>query len=207
MFDVGFSELVVIGVVALIVVGPRDLPAMFQTVGRFTARARSMAREFQRAMDDAAKASGMNEAMKDVRDLTSKKSLGLTALENAADKFEKWKPMDAAKPAAKPAVTPEPAKPDTAPAKEAEAAAEAPKPAAGRKLGAHTRALADQIEKDRADRKARAAAKTAAADAPAPEPVKKPARKAPAKTEAGAAAAPAAKPRAPRKPRQGKTEA
>ena len=56
MLDIGWSELLVIGVVALIVVGPKDLPVMFRTLGRFTAKARSMAREFQRAMDDAAKA-------------------------------------------------------------------------------------------------------------------------------------------------------
>lgn len=205
MFDVGFSELLVIGVVALVVVGPRDLPAMFQTVGRFTARARSMAREFQRAMDDAAKASGMNEAMKDVRDLTSKKSLGLTALENAADKFEKWKPMEAAKPAAKPAATPVKETASTT-----EPAAEAAKPTNTRKMGAHTRALSEQIEKDRAERKARAAAKVAATDTPPPEPakpVKKAARKAPAKAAVTAeAAAPAPKPRVARKPRQGKTQ-
>lgn len=205
MLDVGFSELVVIGVVALIVVGPRDLPAMFQTVGRFTARARSMAREFQRAMDDAAKASGMNEAMKDVRDLTSKKSLGLTALENAADKFEKWKPMEAAKPAVKPVATPvaETAATPVAEPESAATVAEVTKPAA-RKMGAHTRALADQIEKDRAERKARAAAKTAAAAAPPPEPAK-PAKK--AVREAPAPAVAAAKPKAARKPRQGKTDA
>jgi len=44
-FDMGMSELLVIGVVALIVVGPKDLPGMFRTLGRFTARAKSMARE------------------------------------------------------------------------------------------------------------------------------------------------------------------
>ena len=93
MLDIGWSELMVIGVVALIVVGPKDLPVMFRTLGRFTAKARSMAREFQRAMDDAAKASGVKETMKDMADLTSKKSLGITALESAADKFEKWSPI------------------------------------------------------------------------------------------------------------------
>lgn len=93
MFDIGWSELMLIGVVALIVVGPQDLPVMFRTLGRFTAKARSMAREFQRAMDDAAKASGVKETMKDMADLTSKKSLGITALESAADKFEKWSPI------------------------------------------------------------------------------------------------------------------
>ena len=53
MFDIGWSELLLIGVVALIVVGPKDLPRMFRTLGQFTARARHMARDFQRAMEDA----------------------------------------------------------------------------------------------------------------------------------------------------------
>ena len=98
MLDIGWSELMLIGVVALIVVGPKDLPVMFRTLGRFTAKARSMAREFQRAMDDAAKASGVKETMKDMADLTSKKSLGISALESAADKFEKWSPLAPATP-------------------------------------------------------------------------------------------------------------
>ena len=55
MFDVGWTELMLIGIVALIVVGPKDLPVMFRTLGQFTAKARGMAREFQRAMEDAAK--------------------------------------------------------------------------------------------------------------------------------------------------------
>ena len=50
MFDIGWTELMVVGVVALIVIGPKDLPDMFRTMGRFTAKARSMARDFQRAI-------------------------------------------------------------------------------------------------------------------------------------------------------------
>ena len=68
MFDVGWTELLLIGVVALIVIGPKDLPVMFHTLGRITARARGMAREFSSAMEDAAKASGVQEATRELRE-------------------------------------------------------------------------------------------------------------------------------------------
>ena len=58
MFDIGFTELLVIGIVALIVVGPKDLPQMFRTLGRFTARLRALGREFTSAMHAAADESG-----------------------------------------------------------------------------------------------------------------------------------------------------
>ncbi|WP_347138472.1 Sec-independent protein translocase protein TatB [Paracoccus sp. SSK6] len=95
MLDVGWSELLLIGVVALIVIGPEDLPKLFHTLGRITARARSMAREFTSAMEDAAKGAGIGDVTKDLRDLqhlTSKKSLGLDALDRAATRFEQWDP-------------------------------------------------------------------------------------------------------------------
>lgn len=105
MLDVGWSELLLIGVVALIVIGPEDLPKLFHTLGRITARARSMAREFTVAMEDAAKGSGINDVTKDIRDLkslTSKKSLGLDALDRAATKFEQWDPKASLDKAARP---------------------------------------------------------------------------------------------------------
>lgn len=136
MLDIGWSELLLIGVVALIVIGPEDLPKLFHTLGRFTARARSMAREFSSAMEDAAKASGLDDAKKtvdDLRSVTSKKALGLDALDRAATRFEQWDPTmpprqtaaipdpDAAKPAA---VTPAPAPAAPSPAASAPAAPE-----------------------------------------------------------------------------------
>ncbi len=100
MLDIGWSELLVIGVVALIVVGPKDLPRMFNALGRFTGKARSMAREFQRAMDDAAKESGIKDAASDLKAMTGKSALGIDKLEDAARKFEKWDPAKGTRPSA-----------------------------------------------------------------------------------------------------------
>jgi len=110
MFDIGWSELLLIGVVALIVVGPKDLPVMFHTLGRLTAKARQMAREFSRAMEDAAKETGINDVASDLKGIASKKSLGLEALERATEKFEKWDPKlpGSAKAVAPAALQPDP---------------------------------------------------------------------------------------------------
>lgn len=63
MLDIGFMEIVVIGALALIVVGPKDLPGLLRTVGQFVGKARAMAREFQRTMDDAAREADLGEAV------------------------------------------------------------------------------------------------------------------------------------------------
>ncbi|MFS4438786.1 Sec-independent protein translocase protein TatB [Paracoccaceae bacterium GXU_MW_L88] len=77
MPDIGFWELLVIGVVALIVVGPEDLPKMFRAVGQFMGRARAMAREFTKAMEDAADDSGLKGAADDLKSLNRMKELDL----------------------------------------------------------------------------------------------------------------------------------
>ncbi|MDF1728179.1 MAG: Sec-independent protein translocase protein TatB [Sulfitobacter sp.] len=64
MFDLSWGELLVIGIVALIVVGPKDLPVLFRKVGQFVGKAKGMAREFTTAMNDAADQSGMREVTK-----------------------------------------------------------------------------------------------------------------------------------------------
>jgi sec-independent protein translocase protein TatB len=105
--EIGWTELLVIGLVALIVIGPKDLPEMFRTLGRFTAKARSMARDFQRAMESAADDAGVKDIAKDLKNVTSPKSMGLEAVKSAADKFEKWDPLkNAAKPTAPPPARP-----------------------------------------------------------------------------------------------------
>ena len=102
--DFSWSELMVVGIVALIVIGPKDLPGMFRELGRFTAKIRAMGREFSRAMDQAAKDSGVKDVAEDLKKATSAKAMGLDAVKSAADKFEKWDPLkNAAKPTTPPA--------------------------------------------------------------------------------------------------------
>jgi sec-independent protein translocase protein TatB len=86
MLDIGMSEMVVIGVVALIVVGPKDLPQMFRKVGNFVGKARGMARDFQNAMHEAADQTGVNDIKSGFEQATSLKDLGLDDLA-ASEKY------------------------------------------------------------------------------------------------------------------------
>ena len=70
MFDLGWLELMVIGITALIVVGPKELPQMFRTVGRFFGKAKAMAREFSQSMEDAANESGLKDATKTLNSIS-----------------------------------------------------------------------------------------------------------------------------------------
>lgn len=92
MFELSWGELLVVGVVALIILGPRDLVGMFRTLGRFVGKARRMAREFQRAMEDAADEAGVKDVANNLKGVTSPSRAGLDKLNQAAKRFEDWDP-------------------------------------------------------------------------------------------------------------------
>jgi sec-independent protein translocase protein TatB len=69
-FGVGYTELLVIAVVALIVVGPKDLPKLLRHLGQFTASVRRMAGEFQRHLDEVAREAEVDKVTSDIREAT-----------------------------------------------------------------------------------------------------------------------------------------
>lgn len=66
MFDLGWFEIAVVGAVLLVVVGPKDLPKVLRTVGVWTGKARRMARDFQKALDQYAKEAEIDDVKKAV---------------------------------------------------------------------------------------------------------------------------------------------
>jgi sec-independent protein translocase protein TatB len=66
MFDIGWSEMAIIVVVALLVIGPRDLPKVLRTMGRYVGKIRSMAREFQDSIDEAVREAELDEVKKQI---------------------------------------------------------------------------------------------------------------------------------------------
>ncbi len=66
MFDVGWDEMALIAVVSLIVIGPKDLPVVLRQMGRWTRKAREMASDFQRGVDDMMRESELGDLKKQV---------------------------------------------------------------------------------------------------------------------------------------------
>lgn len=72
MFDIGWSELVVIGVVALIAIGPKELPGVLRMIGQWMGKLRRMASEFQGQFNDAMREAEMDDLKKQVDELNAK---------------------------------------------------------------------------------------------------------------------------------------
>src|SRR4029434_10125814 len=70
MFEIGWGELLIIGVVALIAIGPKELPGVLRTVGQYMGKVRRMASEFQSQFQEAMREAEMADIKKSVDELT-----------------------------------------------------------------------------------------------------------------------------------------
>ena len=83
MFDFAWSEILLIGAVALIAIGPKDMPAAIRTVTRMIKKARRMAAEFQTHVDEMVREAELGEVKKTFRDIRNFDLQG--AMERAVD--------------------------------------------------------------------------------------------------------------------------
>ena len=66
MFDIGWSEMVFVAIIAVLVIGPKDLPRAIATVGKYVRKIRSVARDFQSGIDDIARDAELDDLKKTV---------------------------------------------------------------------------------------------------------------------------------------------
>ncbi|RVA05577.1 twin-arginine translocase subunit TatB [Mesorhizobium sp. M7A.F.Ca.US.002.01.1.1] len=121
MFEVGWTEMLVIAIVMIVVVGPKDLPNMLRTFGRTTAKLRAMASDFQKQFNEALKEAELDDVKKSVDELRGMSPMAeirkqLNPFEQAAADVRSgvdaaMKPKPAADPATPAASTPQAAEP------------------------------------------------------------------------------------------------
>ena len=123
MFDIGWGELVVIGIVALVVIGPKELPAVLRTLGQGMTKLRRMASDFQSQFNDAMREAELEELKKQAEKLASDATAATTydPLNDVGEQFRSIESSVTAEPAktptqtsaaeAAPAAAPEPAPP------------------------------------------------------------------------------------------------
>ena len=75
MFDIGGWELLFLMIIALVVVGPKELPQLMRIIGQWTGRARAMVREFQASFDEMARQAELEEIQKEVGNIAGGKEL------------------------------------------------------------------------------------------------------------------------------------
>lgn len=121
MFEVGWTEMLVIAIVMIVVVGPKDLPNMLRTFGRTTSKLRAMAADFQKQFNEALKEAELDDVKKSVDELRGLSPVAeirkqLNPFEQAAADVRAgvdaaMKPKPAADPATPAASTPQAAEP------------------------------------------------------------------------------------------------
>lgn len=97
MFDIGWAEMMFVVIIAVLVIGPKDLPGAIATIGKYVRKARSMARDFQSGIDDLAKETEIADIKKDLMattDFNIKKQIedAVDPTGRAENMFEDMKP-------------------------------------------------------------------------------------------------------------------
>jgi sec-independent protein translocase protein TatB len=114
MFEIGWSEIMVIAAVAIIVVGPKDLPRMLRTFGRTMGQVRRTANDFRRQFDEALREAEREVGLEDTKKQLQAATKPLSDVRKDLDATmrEAAKPLPAPSPAAaKPTSDPHPAEP------------------------------------------------------------------------------------------------
>jgi sec-independent protein translocase protein TatB len=121
MFDIGWSELVVIGIVALIVIGPKELPGVLRAIGQWVGKIKGMASDFQGQFQEAMREAEVADLKKQFDDASSAATNFTSGFDNPLESAKKEIEgtfKEAASPASETA--PPATEPVTAPAPSAE---------------------------------------------------------------------------------------
>lgn len=94
MFDLGWSKLIIIAMLAIVVVGPKDLPALLRTIGKFVSQIRRQADEFRRQFDEAMRETELDQIRKDVEEIKSSTEATVRDIGRSAE--DSVKPLEAA---------------------------------------------------------------------------------------------------------------
>lgn len=85
MFDIAGTELLLLIILAIIFVGPKDLPRLFRAIGGFMRKARMVARDFQRSFEDIANEADLKDLQEDVKGIKEDISAKVKSLSDPLD--------------------------------------------------------------------------------------------------------------------------
>jgi sec-independent protein translocase protein TatB len=127
MFDITSSKLLILGIVALLVIGPKDLPALLRTIGKYMGIIKRQAAEFRAQFDEAMRESELHELKKSVESIQQETEASMREATSSVEKqlADASQSVNAAMEEAKPAVDPAAYHLDGPPAADADAPAPA----------------------------------------------------------------------------------
>ena len=86
MFDITSSKLLLLAIVALLVIGPKDFPALLRTIGKYVGIIRGHAKEFRAQFDEAMRESELSQLKKDVENIAQETEASLSATGKSVEK-------------------------------------------------------------------------------------------------------------------------